>query len=333
MKKLTTFIRNLLSVSPAEAKGTIIIFGIILLLILAMFGADWFFAQKQQNLVISSPKMLDSLTVSLDNRKPSYGNKSNYQKYDSYDKNNKKAFKNFNFDPNIASVEQFEALGLPKFIAERIDKYRSKGGKFRKKEDFAKIYGLLPDTYERLEPYITLPSADDESLRTPQAEVTNTERVVASASPNEDKVIENKGLNPKINLKQPIRFDLNTGDTTDFMKIKGIGSGYAKRIIKFRDMLGGFVSTEQIRETYGLPPETVEEILKYGFVKNGVKKLKINQISLAVFRHPYLKYHQTKAIIAYREQHGAFKNVEDLKQIKILDEATILKILPYIEFQ
>lgn len=318
--------------SPAEARGVIVIFGIIILIIVVMFGADWFFSQKPQNLVISSPKMLDSLTVSLDSRKPNYGNQSQYgQKYEKYD-SNKKAYKNFNFDPNTASVAQFESLGLPKFIAERIEKYRSKGGKFRKKEDFAKIYGILPDTYERLEPYITLPSADDESLRTPQAEATNVERVVVTTSPSEDKTLVNNTVSPKTNAKQPIRFDLNTGDTTDFMKIKGIGSGYAKRIIKFRDMLGGFASTEQIRETYGLPPETVDEILKYGFLKNGVKRLKVNQISLTDFRHPYLKYHQAKAIIAYRDQHGAFKNSEDLKQIKILDEATILKILPYIEF-
>jgi competence ComEA-like helix-hairpin-helix protein len=67
-------------------------------------------------------------------------------------------------------------------------------------------------------------------------------------------------------------------------------------------------------------------------LKDGVKKLKINQLSLSELRHPYLKYFQAKAIIAYREQHGAFKNSEDLKQIKILDEATLLKISPYIEF-
>jgi competence ComEA-like helix-hairpin-helix protein len=274
--------------------------------------------------------MLDSLTVSLDSRKTNYGNQSNYgQKYEKYD-SNKKTYKNFNFDPNTASVDQFESLGLPKFIAERIEKYRSKGGKFRKKEDFAKIYGILPDTYERLEPYITLPSADDESLHTPQAQ---------AAGRISDLTLDNKIVETKITevvakpiTKQPIRFDLNTGDTTDFMKIKGIGSGYAKRIIKFREMLGGFANAEQIRETYGLPPETVEEILKYGFLKDGVKKLKINHLSLSELRHPYIKYFQAKAIIAYREQHGVFKNSEDLKQIKILDEATILKILPYVEF-
>jgi competence protein ComEA len=327
MKKLTDFLRNLLSISPAEAKGVLTIFTIVFLLILLMFGADFFFGQKTQNLVISSPQMLDSLTVQLDNRKPNYGNKSYDQKYDN---SSKKAYKNFNFDPNIATVAQFEELGLPKFIAERIEKYRSKGGKFRKKEDFAKIYGLLPETYERLEPFITLPSTENESLHTPQAEMANASRATAATElPAETKIVE---VTAKPTFKQPVKFDLNIADTTVLKNIKGIGSGYAKRIIKYRELLGGFANVEQIKETYGLPPETIEELLKFAFVKGGFRKLKINQLALTDLRHPYLKYHQAKAILAYREQHGAFKNAEDLKQIKLLDEATIAKIEPYLEF-
>lgn len=325
MKKLTNFVRNLLSMSPAEAKGVIVIFGIILFVLSLMFGADWFFSQKPQNLVISSPRMLDSLTVLLDNKKPYYANRPQYgQNYGKYDAKSK-SYKNFNFDPNTASVSQFEELGLPKFIAERIEKYRSKGGKFRKKEDFAKIYGVLPETYERLEPFINLPSSENESIHTPQAELTTSNEV--SKEPNLQPIFSTKAT-----LKQPERFDFNIADTTDLMKMKGIGSGYAKRIIKFRDMLGGFADVEQVKETFGLPPEVVDEILKYAFVKTNVKKLKINTLSVSDFRHPYLKYFQAKAIIAYREQHGAFKSADDLKQIKVLDEATIQKIEPYLEF-
>ena len=322
--------------SPSEAKGVVVIFGIILFVLLLMFGTDWFFSQKSQNLIISSPRMLDSLTVSLDNKKPFYANQSQYgQKYDKFDAKSK-SFKNFNFDPNTATVSQFEELGLPKFIAERIEKYRNKGGKFRKREDFAKIYGILPDTYERLEPFINLPSVENESSQTPQAvfveNVERTETTVASGLPIKNNIEESKNLPIKSAYKQPTKFDFNTADTTDLMKIRGIGSGYAKRIIKFRDMLGGFANVEQVKETYGLPPETVDEILKYAFVKVSVKRLKINALSVADFRHPYLKYFQAKAIIAYREQHGAFKSTEDLKQIKVLDEATIQKIEPYLEF-
>lgn len=331
MKKLTNFIRSLLSVSPSEAKGVVIIFSAIILLILLMFFSEKYFSNSQQSLIISSPQMLDSMTVVLDRRKPHY--QDNF-KGNTYYKNDftKKSYKSFPFDPNTVSISQLEELGLPKFIAERVEKYRNKGGKFRNKEDFARIYGLLPETYERLEPYITLPSAENESLHTPQAEI-------ADLNKNSENYIENKGfdvktteVNQKFSNKLPTRFDLNTADTTILKSIKGIGSGYAKRIIKYRELLGGFVNPEQIRETYGLPPETADEILKFSFVKGGFRKIKINQVSLSEFRHPYLKYFQVKAIIAYRDQHGVFKSSEDLKQIKILEPEVIEKILPYIEW-
>ncbi|GAB3522766.1 ComEA family DNA-binding protein [Emticicia fontis] len=319
MNRLLKFIRASLSMTSHEAKGVVMAFGIIIGVLLLMWGADYFFSQKPQNLVISSPKMLDSLTVAVDNQTKEYS--KNRQFKSDYTDTKTKTYKHFNFDPNTATVAQLEELGLPKFIAERIEKYRSKGGKFRKKEDFAKIYGLYPETYERLEPYITLPSADEESTNTPQAEII-AQPVVA------EKPVT---VAPK-KVETLAKFDLNTADTTQLKLIRGIGSGYAKRIVKFRDILGGFANAEQVRETYGLPTETADELLKYGYVNGGIKKLKVNQLSIADLRHPYLKFAQARAIIAYREQHGSFKSIDDLKQIKLLDEATIQKLEPYLEF-
>jgi competence ComEA-like helix-hairpin-helix protein len=308
-----------------EARGVVMAFGIILGAILLMWGADYFFSQKPQNLVISSPKIIDSLTVAVDNQTKEY-NKNRQFKSD-YADTKTKTYKHFNFDPNTATVAQLESLGLPKFIAERIEKYRNKGGKFRKKEDLAKIYGLYPETYERLEPYITLPSAEEASTHTPQAELI-AQPVAAEKSLLNEKPV---AIAPK-KTETLAKFDLNTADTTQLKLIRGIGSGYAKRIVKFRDILGGFANADQVRETYGLPPETADELLKYGYLSGNIKKLKVNQLSLAELRHPYLKFAQARAIIAYREQHGNFKSIEDLKQIKILDETTIQKIEPYLEF-
>lgn len=319
MNRILKFIRASLSMTSNEAKGVVTAFGIIIFALLAMWGADYFFSQKPQNLVISSPKMLDSLTVAVDKQTTEYSKSRQFK--ESYTDTKAKTYKYFSFDPNTATVSQLEELGLPKFIAERIDKYRSKGGKFRKKEDLAKIYGLYPETYEKLEPYITLPSADEESTHTPQSEIIAqpiaTEKPVAA--------------NPK-KAETLAKFDLNTADTTQLKLIRGIGSGYAKRIIKFRDILGGFANAEQIRETYGLPTETADELLKYGYVSGNIKKLKINQVAISDLRHPYLKFAQARAIIAYREQHGNYKSINDLKQIKIIDEATIQKLEPYLEF-
>lgn len=318
MNRLLKFIRASLSMTSNEAKGVVSAFGIIIGVLVVMWGMDYFFSQKQQNLVISSPKMLDSLTVAVDNQTKEYNKNRQYKS--SFTDAKAKTYVYFNFDPNTATVAQLQELGLPKFIAERIEKYRSKGGKFRKKEDLSKIYGLYPETYERLERYITLPSAEDASVNTPQAEIISQPIAEKSAT-----------ISPK-KAETLAKFDLNTADTTQLKLIRGIGSGYAKRIVKFRDILGGFANVEQIRETYGLPVETADELLKYGYVSANIKRLKINQLSIAELRHPYLKFAQARAIIAYREQHGSFKSIEDLKQIKILDEATIQKIEPYLEF-
>lgn len=319
MNRILKFIRASLSMTSHEAKGVVVALGIIICALLVMWSADYFFSQKPQNLVISSPKMLDSLTVAVDKQTTQYNNQRQFKS--GFADTPSKPHKYFNFDPNTATVAQLEELGLPKFIAERIDKYRSKGGKFRKKEDLAKIYGLYPETYERLEPYITLPSAEEESVHTPQAEIIA--QPVAAEKP--------VAATPK-KAETLARFDLNTADTTQLKLIRGIGSGYAKRIVKFRDILGGFANAEQVRETYGLPTETADELLKYGYIGGGINKLKINQIAISDLRHPYLKFAQARAIIAYREQHGNYKSIDDLKQIKIIDEATIQKLEPYIEF-
>lgn len=328
MKKITDFIRRSLSMSPSEAKGVIFIFGAMILIFGGIFLSDYLFSQKQQTVIISSPESLDSLSVTL-NSKPNYN--SNYKNFDkqSYANSDSRSIKLFKFDPNTASVEQFQSLGLPKFIAERIEKYRSKGGKFKKKEDFAKIYGLRTEDYERLEPFITLPSVESESSPQEQMTVLNTaERRTENAKTEVIEKTETRNFKPE--TKTLSKFDLNTCDTTDLKKINGIGSGYAKRIIKFRDILGGFANAEQVRETIGLPPETADELLKYGFVKGGFRKLKINEVN--DFYHPYLKKYQVKAIVAYREQHGKFKSADDLKPIKVLDESIIEKIKPYLEF-
>ncbi|WP_420153095.1 ComEA family DNA-binding protein, partial [Siphonobacter sp.] len=129
-------------------------------------------------------------------------------------------------------------------------------------------------------------------------------------------------------------FHLNEADTTDFKKVYGIGSKLALRIIKFRENLGGFVNENQLREIWGLDSTVVQELLKHGQLTGpgSVRKIKINEVSLEQFRHPYLKPYVAKAILAYRQQHGAFQSAADLKAVKLLDEATLKKLEPYLAF-
>jgi competence ComEA-like helix-hairpin-helix protein len=115
--------------------------------------------------------------------------------------------------------------------------------------------------------------------------------------------------------------------------LNGIGPGFAKRIITYREKLGGFYQVDQLKEVYGLDSIWVKEnkaLLKVGA---GVYRfLKINQVEWKDFRHPYLPYGQSKVILAYRKQHGPLKDFETLQQIQLVDLVAWKKLKPYVSF-
>jgi competence ComEA-like helix-hairpin-helix protein len=127
--------------------------------------------------------------------------------------------------------------------------------------------------------------------------------------------------------------DINTADSTAWVALNGIGPGFAKRIITYREKLGGFYQVDQLKEVYGLDSIWVKEnkaLLKVGA---GVYRfLKINQVEWKDFRHPYLPYGQSKVILAYRKQHGPLKDFETLQQIQLVDLVAWKKLKPYVSF-
>jgi competence ComEA-like helix-hairpin-helix protein len=127
--------------------------------------------------------------------------------------------------------------------------------------------------------------------------------------------------------------DINTADSTAWVALNGIGPGFAKRIITYREKLGGFYQVDQLKEVYGLDSVWVKEnkaILKVG---SGVYRfLQMNQVEWKDFRHPYLPYGQSKVILAYRKQHGPIKDFESLEKIQLLDLVAWRRLRPYLSF-
>ena len=144
--------------------------------------------------------------------------------------------------------------------------------------------------------------------------------------------VEYKSDVKKFTKKQQA-IDINTADSTAWVALNGIGPGFAKRIITYREKLGGFYQVDQLKEVYGLDSIWVNEnkaILKVGA---GVYRfLKINQVEWKDFRHPYLPYGQSKVILAYRKQHGALKDFEALEKIQLLDLVAWRRLRPYLSF-
>jgi competence ComEA-like helix-hairpin-helix protein len=127
--------------------------------------------------------------------------------------------------------------------------------------------------------------------------------------------------------------DINTADSAAWVALNGIGPGFAKRIMTYREKLGGFYQVDQLKEVYGLDSLWVKEnkaLLKVGA---GVYRfLAINQVEWKDFKHPYLPYGQSKLVLAYRKQHGGLKDFEALEKIQLLDLVAWKRLKPYLSF-
>ena len=214
----------------------------------------------------------------------------------------------FQFDPNSLPVEGWQRLGLSEKTSKTINKYRSKGGKFYKPEDIKKIGGMPEGFYERVKDYIVIASVQNKY-----------------AQNNFEKTSYTK---PE---RKPVIVSINEADTSAFIALPGIGSKLSARIVNFREKLGGFYSVEQVGETYGLPDSTFQKIKASLQLSGNVKKLNINTATKDELKlHPYIKWNLANAIVEYRNQHGAFKSLDDLKNIALIDEATFEKIVHYL---
>ncbi len=317
MKKVYHRLQQFLGFSQKETNGFLILSAMMVLAVTGMFWIPALFPTPVYDLA-ADKRQLDSLVSLLDTtvQDSAFTRTKFSKKYDAPAKQDL-----FAFDPNQISAEQWQQLGTPRFVAERIVKYRSKGGSFRTKSDLKKIYGFPEVLYQQLYPYIQLP----------ENRLTTTSISAEGKNPSNFKPFESS----KKSETKLVRFNLNTADTNQLKAIRGIGSGLSRRIIKYRDALGGFVSTAQIREVYGLDSTVVDDLLKFGYLSDNQpeKKIKINSATIQELdAHPYITPKLAKTMIAYRQQHGNYRSADDLAMIKILDQTMLQKIAPYLSF-
>jgi competence protein ComEA len=221
----------------------------------------------------------------------------------------------FNFDPNKISMEDLEHLGFSKSLSTRIASYRSKGGTFRIKSDLLKIYGIDTTLYARLYDHILLP-VKFEKKGFEKQNFEQREKTTVKSQKNHF-----------------TQFDLNQADSTQLKSVYGIGSKLALRILRFREALGGFVHTQQLKEVYGLDTTVVNTLTKRSFIDADFTPQKVNMNTATeeeFAAHPYLKKNIAKALVAYRFQHGKFTDVQDIRKLSGIKPEQIDKIIPYL---
>ncbi len=272
----------------------------LLVLILASLGLIFFprvymFFQKEEAFVINSEQIAEFERTHKKFKKRNY---SNY-----YSKKKKYKAPDSKFNPNTYTLSDWMILGLSEKQSVVVLKFTSRG--IYSEEDLKRIF-VIPDVlFELIRDSVVYPERFQNS-------------------PNQESF--------KKQAKQITLINLNTADTTEFMKIYGIGAFYAKQIIRYREKLGGYFTKEQLFEVWKMTTEAYDKIKDHVFIsEKDVKRININSVTIEELKvHPYLKWNQANSIIKMRIQRNGFKNIEEIKESVLIDSETYEKLFPYL---
>ncbi len=220
-------------------------------------------------------------------------------------------------DPNTATEEELIASGFSERQARTLINFRSKGGRFKNVDDLLRVYGVNEYDLKRIGPNIYFETIQKE--------------------PGKPEKIKESGPYEFVSVDRPASINsvsVNVCDSADLVSLPGIGPVFAARILKYRDLLGGFINKEQLLEVYGLSDSTLNKVAPYLiFDSAAVKKIPVNSAEFGeMIRHPYLGRGDVSAIIKLRELSGPIKSPEALILNRIISAEKLRAVLPYLDF-
>ncbi len=206
------------------------------------------------------------------------------------------------FDPNDLSKEEWMQYGLSEKQASIVLKFTKRG--IHSNDELQKIKFIPKETFENMKQFTRYSAAENAEVKK-DIKALSTSRILV---------------------------DVNNATEQDLLNIKGIGSFYARQIIKYQQQLGGFIRKEQLMEVWKMTPEMYEQIQdKISCESSMIKQLSVNQASVEELQaHPYLNWNQANSIVKMRMQKGVFKSIDEIRQSVIIDQETFEKVRPYL---
>lgn len=211
----------------------------------------------------------------------------------------------FPFNPNNLPAELWQKMGLTEKQIKSIKNFESKGGKFKTKEDFKKMYAISAEEYSILEPFITIPVDTSHKYFPKKVKFANQS------------------------------VELNTADSLDLQKIPGLGVGLSRRIVNQRAKLGGFYSLHQLEEIFGIDSARYAKITPYLTLNTArVQKININTADVkTLVSHPYLDLYMAKSIVVHRKKIGHYTSISQIKQAALIYDELYEKLAPYLTIE
>jgi len=307
-KYIEHWFKTFLTLNKSEQRGILIL--LILLVLILVFNiflprlshstahTDTQFQQEVERFVTAQKTLEDSLELI---RLQQVGKLTYSQAV--------KRLKPFAFDPNSLSLKQWEQMGLSARQANSILNYRAKGGLFRKKSDLKKIYKLSAVEYRVLEPFIQINKAVQHfiEMKLPHAPSSHKAKVFKS-------------------------LEINHADSKALINTFKLSPWLARRIIKYRKLLGGFYCKEQLKEVYGLQADIYNKIAPYITVdSNHLQRFNLNGVTFkTLLHHPYFNYKTTQELFKTRLKLHGFDNLNQLKTQGGIPDSVFNKIRYYL---
>lgn len=267
--------------------------------LILLFQGVYFFISFKDNFIEETPEKSEWL--------------SNQVWIDSLKAIEKPSYQMYPFNPNFITDFKGYQLGMSVEEIDRLHEFRKENKYVNSAKEFQQVTKVSDSLLEVISPYFKFPEW-----------VTNPRK------PSYQKFEKTEKPQKEIIIK-----DLNITTQEDLMEVRGIGPAFSERILKYKSLLGAFVSTEQLSEVWGLSEEVIEELNKHFIISDisEVNKIKINELSIKELgQFPYFKYPISKNIVTYRSMNGEIRNSDDLAKIPDFPVEKIEIIVLYLEF-
>lgn len=218
------------------------------------------------------------------------------------------------FNPNYITDYKGYTLGMSNEEIDRLLKFREEGKWINSTADFQKVTGVSDSLLAALSPNFKFPDwVNNPKPRNP----LETKRT--------DRGFTEKSFSQKT--------DLNTATEEQLQEVSGIGVALSKRIVSYREKVGGFSDDFQLQEVYGLNEEVVKRTLNLFTVKTPIEivKININTASASdISTIPGMSFEMAKSIWEYRVLRGKLESFDELLKIEGMTERKLQLIQLYL---
>jgi competence ComEA-like helix-hairpin-helix protein len=304
---MANILKEYLTFTNKERNGLLVLIS-LLVLVLIYLNVDLDRELEDTTDMAEFESELAALEQSSAQQREEYRSKLNSPRTESTSKSGKEPYVYHEFDPNFIMDEEWKEMGLKQWQINGLRNYREKAGDIETPEQFSKLNVVSDAFFEKVRPYL-----------------------VFEGKAGNPAIVNKEGNFEKEETKTALSIEINIATAARLTELKGIGPAYSNRIVKYRNWLGGFRNLDQLLEVYGLEDSLYNEIIPFLILDTTrIYKININKVMIAELRkHPYVKWNIATAIVNYRDQHGAYENVADIKKTDLVSPELYRKIAPY----